>query len=138
MNYEEPNYENVPTHSTHPKHYYGDLVRRLFVAGAIGSLLTILIDRQLIVFYLTFGVIMALLVVLLAGFTSPRNVWALYCDLIVASVTFVVFEYLAIVRQIKVDTVFDLIFMAREAIAVVFVVAAYYSAKTVRGTISRI
>jgi uncharacterized membrane protein len=136
MNYENSEFNRGE--GMHPKHYYGDLVRKLFVTGAIGSLLTILIDKQLIVFYLTFGVLMALIVVLLAGFTSPKNVWALYCDLVVASVTFVVFEYLAIARQLKVDTIFDTIFLAREAIAVIFVVAAYYAAKTVRGTISRI
>lgn len=134
MNYKqskfEDEYKKDPT-----GHYYGSLVRRLFVLAGIILLINIPIDRELIQFYIVFGVIFALLIILLAAFTSPLNKWAMIGDLVASAVSFIVFEYLAIARQLQIDSFFDYLFLVRQALAIIFIVAVYFSAKTVRGLI---
>lgn len=119
-------------------HYYGSLVRKLFVLAVILQLIIILIDKDLIQFNLVVGVISALAIIMLAGFTSPANKWAIIGDLAFAAVSFVVFEYLAIARQLQVNTFSDFIFLIRQALAIIFVIAVYFSAKTVRGLIIKV
>lgn len=119
-------------------HYYGSLVRKLFVFAVVLQLIIILIDKDLIQFNLVVGVISALVIVMLAGFTSPANKWAMIGDLIFSAISFVMFEYLAIARQLQVNTFFDFIFLIRQSLSIIFVVSVYFSAKTVRGLIIKI
>jgi hypothetical protein len=134
MNNQESQYE-YESKKNPANHYYGSLVRKLFVFAVILQLIIILIDRDLIQFNLVVGVISVLVIVVLAGFTSPANKWAMIGDLVFAAVSFIIFEYLAIARQLQVDTFFDSIFLMRQVLAIIFVIAVYFSTKTVRGLI---
>jgi len=115
-----------------PKHYYGDIVRRLIFSAGILVMLLAIFDEDLLSFYLLFGVVAVLVIVFLAGFTSPRQKWAILVDLLVSSVGFLMFEYFAISRYLSVDTIFDTVFFLRQLTAFVFITAVYFSAKTIR------
>jgi hypothetical protein len=132
MNYQEYQQE---LHKNPNSHYYGSIVRKLFVSAGILQLIIILVDKDLIQFNLVVGVVSALVIVMLAGFTSPINKWAMIGDLAFAALSFVIFEYLAIARQLQVNTFVDFIFLIRQALAIIFVVAVYFAAKTFRGLI---
>lgn len=54
-------------------HYYGDIVRKLFFAGAIVMLLSIPLKQDILPFNFFAVVIAALVLTLLTGFTNPRQ-----------------------------------------------------------------
>lgn len=115
-------------------HYYGDIVRKLFLAMGILMLLSIPFDKELLTFFLRVGVFVILVVTLLAGFTSPRGKWVIVTNTISAAVIFTVFEYAAIGFLTGNDfQFFDIIFGFRQLIALVALTALYFSAKTLRG-----
>ncbi|HEY4502757.1 MAG TPA: hypothetical protein VJH21_02910 [Candidatus Paceibacterota bacterium] len=123
-------FSRYPSHP--PEHYYGDIVRKLFLAGGIVLLITIPLDTELLNFYLSVGVITALLLALFAGFTSPWGKIATIGNIIIATVVFLIFEYLALGRYATVHNLYDVVFMLRQLLAFIFIIAVYFSAKTLR------
>lgn len=115
------------------RHYYGDIVRLCFVAAGLLLLVTILVDKELLSLYLTIGVVGVLGMVVLAGLTSPRTFVVLIIEAVVAGLAFIFFEYVAIARYEAVESLDDGIFFLRQALALIFLVALYFSVKSIRG-----
>ncbi len=110
-------------------HYYGNIVRRLFIAGGVIMLATIPSFKTLLPVPSFVSVFAILLVGLAAGITNPMQKWAMALNSIIASILFFVFEYRAITKY---DDVSDTLFLITEVLAVIFFFAVYYSTKTVR------
>lgn len=120
-----------------PLHYYGDIVRKLFFLAGLMLVVIIPIDRELLSFYLIFGIALIMILVIVAGFTSPVHKWAIIIDVVISSLSFLFFEYVSLARFIELDSSIDGIFLFRQSLAIVFVFALYFSTKTFRGMIER-
>lgn len=114
-------------------HYYGDIVRACFVASGFVLLIAILLDKQLLQIYLAIGVIGVLLLIVLAGLTSPRKEWVLFTEAIVAGIGFLLFEYVAVAAYLHAGTMVDTVFILRQTLSILFLITLYYSVKSIRG-----
>jgi len=119
------------------EHYYGDTVRKIFLAAGILLLIATIRDNTFLPLYLIIGTFAALALTILAGLTNPqtnnphtRKVIA--ADLIISIVLFVLFEYMAIAAYSGKHNINDEIFLIRQALAILFLTATYYSTKTSR------
>lgn len=113
-------------------HYYGDKVRQLFIAMAVLSFVGMPLWGKLLPFVGTVPQVgAALLLVLLAGFTSARNVLLMVANATVAAVSVLLLESTAILYQGQGVNPMEL-FYAREAGVLLMLAALYYSIKTVR------
>lgn len=110
-------------------HYYGTIVRQLFLIGGILMLLTLPFFQNLLPVPSFISVLAILLIGIAAGFTSPRNAFVMILNLGISLVAFVAFEYRAVVTY---SIPLEPLFLANQFLAAVFFFALYYSAKTVR------
>lgn len=115
-----------------PLHYYGDAVRALFVVGALLMLLTLPIFSAATPLPAPVSLIAIAVLGLAAGFTSPTQRWTAPVNLAIALTAVLGFGYHA-VRSYAERTPADPYFWINQVLALVFLVALYYSAKTVRG-----
>ena len=115
-------------------HYHGDVVRRLFIAAGIAILIAALVDEVIRPFYLFVAAFGVLGFVILAGLTSPAMRTTMTINMLAAAAMFLVFEYLAIDAYIISRSFIEPIFLLRQFIAVMFLLAVYFSTKTLRGT----
>ncbi len=116
-----------------PLHYHGDAVRRLFIAAAVIMLVSLPFYYSLVSVPLVLSVTSALVVVFLAGLENPRQRWVIIANTIVSLLGAAVFEYAAVEYMSAVVSWRDPFFWINEVIAVIFVVALYYSSKSMRG-----
>jgi O-antigen ligase len=114
----------------HIPHYYGDLVRALFVGTAValivgdaffnGAMLPMSIGAQL-------GVVIVF--ILLAALTNPHGPAVMFVNAFAAAVGAFIFESFAIPRQASESAV---LFLLQELAALFLIFAFYYSIKTLR------
>ena len=64
---------SAPPRPPSPPHYYGDTVRALFLLAGVVVLLASPLDEDIIPYGWSAAIPIALIVVLLAGMTSPRQ-----------------------------------------------------------------
>ena len=114
-------------------HYYGDHVRMLFIALGALILISIPFDKALLPINIILGVAGVLFMTILAGYTNPRNWFSVLADAAAAGLAFVSFEYFAIEAYLGAGTFVDWIFLLREGIAILALLALYFSVKTLRG-----
>src|SRR3989344_3298708 len=113
------------------RHYYGDLVRFLFMLAAIIMLITLpfLIGKLPVPLYISIMVILAIGV--LAGITNPLQKWISILNGLISTAALFVFEYYA-VNSFTTSGVKTLYFIVNQLLALVFLFALYYSIKTIR------
>lgn len=113
-------------------HYYGDYLRQLFVVGAVASVIALPFFPDLIPsFGPAMSIVIALTVVIFAGVTYPFGRWIIWGDLVISAFLFAILQYYAVSGYQDSDPL--VLSAIREAIALIFLVSVYYSAKTVRG-----
>lgn len=121
----------LPPSKRHP-HYYGELVRKhLFFVGFV-IMVAALIDSELRNFYIFVGLFGVVGLTILAGLTSPQKRSIMLIDVLVSASMFIIFEYFAINAYIQYESFTYNVFFFRQLIAVVYLVALYYSTKTMR------
>ena len=113
-------------------HYYGDLVRKFLLAGAIIMLVTLPILREYISVPLTLSLLAILVIGIAAGLTSPKQLWAVLFNIIIAGGAVLVFEYFAVDAYARYGLQ-SLLFITDQVLALNFLVALYYGVKTARG-----
>lgn len=121
----EPRYPRVP-------HYYGDVVRILFVVGAVFMLVTLPVVRDLLSAPLGLSLFGIVLFCLAAGLTKPRNRWSTIANVLIAAAALLVFEYHAVDGYGRYGFENHL-FLINQLLAVNFLIAFYYAVKTARG-----
>lgn len=122
---------------TYLRHYYGDIVRRLFLAG--GVVLLVLIPWQKDIFPVgSFGLIFLVIIfAIIAGLTNSRKRWIATLNVVTAALALLIFGYFAIDAYTREEDKFSIFFIARQILALLFFFALYYSAKTLRGSLVR-
>lgn len=118
-------------------HYHGRVVRSLFFIAGIVLLIIILIDKDLFYFYITIGVLEIVALIIFAAFTGRKHWTVILIDSVISLTSFLLFEYFAISRYNQVGTFSDPIFFFRQILALIFLVALYFSTKTTRGYLDK-
>lgn len=112
-------------------HYYGDVVRILFLIAAVLLMLSVPLYREIFPFDTVSTILFILIIGLLAGLTNPRQYWVVIADSIVSGVSFVLFEYFAFEGSNGFHFI-DTPFYVKQSLALIFFYALYYSVKTFR------
>ena len=128
--------EHVPWLYRDPKiaHYYGDFVRQCLVAAAALMLLTAPYYADDLHNELPFEIIGAVVLVALAALTSPWNRTVIIGDAVASGAGLVVFELWALQEY---SPSLLIAFALRQAIAIAFMCAFYFSMKTFRAMMFR-
>lgn len=118
-----------------PVHYYGDIVRKLFLAAGVLMLASLAFFAPLISISLTISVIAIILLALLSGLESPNHKWVVFINTLASAIGCGYFQYTAVNYYLTSTTAMDIdwaFFMVNEVLSVIFFLALYYSSKTVR------
>ena len=118
-----PKWPSVP-------HYYGDVVRIIFVICAITIGVLIPVSGSLTVGVI--GVPIVLMLMVLAGFTNPHSKIVMILDTVAAVLGLIVAEVYAIAAYLS-ESLY--IFLTFEALCVLLLIALYFSAKNVRAAL---
>ncbi|MEK7636181.1 MAG: hypothetical protein AAB362_00630 [Patescibacteria group bacterium] len=119
-----------------PSHYYGDVVRRLFLVGAVIMLLALPFFYKLIPGPIFFSIFAIIIVELAAGMTSPKTLWSAIMNVLIAIFGIFAFENEAISAFSHYDAEIWY-FWINQLLALIFLIALYYGVKTVRQMSSR-
>lgn len=113
------------------KHYYGDIVRKLFFAAAVLMLagLPFFSDRLPVSTVESLVIIVA--IGFFAGLTNPVEPFPAIINTLASAIGVVVFEYFAVLTY-QLNSASDLLFLADQALAIIFLFALYYGTKTLR------
>ncbi len=112
-------------------HYYGDIIRRLFIIGALVMAATLPFFSPIIDKPILFSIMAILVLSVAAGLTSPTSPASALLNTFITLAGVVVFESYA-VSQHKIGGI-DKFFVLNQLLALIFIVALYYSIKTLRG-----
>jgi len=110
-------------------HYHGDIVRQLFVTGAIAMLLSAPFYTENLRAELPFIIFGALAAIAAAALTSPHKRTFVTVDVVAAALIAIIYESWALFDY-ESSTWPE--FALRQLIAIVFMVAFYFSMKTLR------
>lgn len=119
---------NVPPGAR--EHYYGHIVRKLFLVVGTIMLLSLPLFNSAISMSTLLLVAAILTVSILAGLTNPMQFAIVIADIIVSIVGLLVFEFHAITNIGQVSVI---LLMIDQVLALTFFFALYYSTKTIRG-----
>lgn len=114
------------------KHYYGDITRKFFLLGGVLMIFFAPLYPNLLPVNNLFVVVGAIGLSVFAGITNPKQFWVNIVDTILAVLSFVIFEA-AIFQGHSGEPWLNMLFLVRQAIALIFFFALYYSVKTLRG-----
>lgn len=138
MSEEDPNVSKIElkpdsplsTHRTLP-HYYGDPIRKLFLAAGVVLLVTLPFLHENFSLPGFVSVLLILILVFSAGIMNPKQRWITLVDMLISAFGFTLFAYDAIR---KFDHAFDLLFITNLTLAAIFLFSFYLSTKTTRGS----
>lgn len=121
----------VPPHREIP-HYHGDNVRVIFVVSAVVLIVAQSTGAELPL-STTAAVIGAILLVILAGITNPAQGWIHWANEFIAMFGVLLFGTSAIDHYRAGLSVFDSSFAYIETLALLSLIALYFTTRTVRG-----
>ncbi len=121
-----------PSGITSVPHYYGDVVRWLFMTAAAVILLTHPFYANMLRIELPFTLAGAVILVALAALTNPHNKGVIAADVIAAGVGMVIYQGWAL-SQYDSSTILE--FALRQVVAVLFMASLYFSLKTLRAMV---
>ncbi len=135
MTFEGDGVESVPQHRR-VLHYHGDEERILFFVGAIVLVIAQSTGADLPLS--TFGaVIVAVTLVIAAGITNPAQSWIHWFNALLAVGGSLLFGTTAVEHYRAGMSIFDPSFTYTEALALLSLVALYFTTRTIRGRIQR-
>lgn len=111
-------------------HYYGDMIRVLFLIAGIIMLLGLPFFKDLLPIPYIIPILTILVVDFFAGLTNPKLNWVIALNLIISLFGFLVFEYTAVSNFSDSHKSFAFV---NQILAIIFFIALYYSTKTLRG-----
>ncbi|OGZ96266.1 MAG: hypothetical protein A2847_00645 [Candidatus Sungbacteria bacterium RIFCSPHIGHO2_01_FULL_50_25] len=117
-----------------PAHYYGDIVRRLFVASGILILIGMPFFADYLPYMASVSAIAAILIAITAGTANPRSRGVQILLLAVSALGVLFFESYAAYsyRYFSLSGRGILFFLLMQVLAVLFFFALYFSTKTIR------
>ena len=111
-------------------HYYGDIIRKLFIAAGIVMLVTLPANQDYLPIPLYVAVVGSIIFILLAGLMNPMHRVTLMLSSLAALVGLFLFEWYAVQGWNEMHRVF---FVSNQILAILFLFASYYGVKSVRG-----
>ncbi len=129
MSYDEEKY--IEENST-LSHYHGNIVRKLLLINGLGMVAEYAFFSTLVrvPFFIAIGG--AIVLVILAGLQNPKLRWLNEINALVAIVACFTFAYIGTSHYLY-ATIFDpFFFWSNQVHALLFLIAVYYSSKTVR------
>jgi hypothetical protein len=135
MTFEGNSGESVPPRRRIP-HYHGEEVRVLFVVGAIVLIVAQSTGADLPLS--TFGAVIAsVLLIIAAGITNPAVKWIHPFNGLLAVVGTLLFGTTAVNHYRAGLSIFDSSFASIEALALLSLLALYFTVRTIRGNFQR-
>lgn len=118
--------------SANTEHYYGDVVRVMFMGAALLMIIGLpyFTQQGLLPVPLSVSIFGIVVLGVLAGLINPRQTYTIILNFAVALTGLLFFEYYAISNFLDNQTAF---FIANQCLAILFFVALYYATKTLRG-----
>ncbi len=113
------------------KHYYGDVVRFLFLLAAVIMLVTLPFLNPNLPVPLILSILIILTIGLVAGVTNPLQKSTSAITTGISSIALVVFEYYAVTTYLA-SSFTNLLFIVNQTLVLIFLFALYYSTKTLR------
>lgn len=110
-------------------HYYGDIVRRIFLVCALIMLFTLPFVHENLTSPIFYSILAILILTFFAGLTNPKQKMVIMSDIVVSILSFGVFAYQTVV---KFDGFFNLFFITNFVLALLSLLAFYWSIKTIR------
>jgi hypothetical protein len=112
-------------------HYYGDFVRAIFVAGAIFVLVGISGMTEALNLPPVIAIIGVIVLCVAAGFTNPVQFFSLRVNVAISIVFLIFFAYMGwYAHDVGLGGIIEL---PNRVAAVLFLVATYFSVKSLRG-----
>ena len=111
-------------------HYYGDIIRKIFLVCGLIILITLPFLKNNISTPIFYSVLIILVLAFFAGMTNPRQKEIIVGDVIVSVIAFLVFFYQTVT---KFQGFFDLLFLTNFLLSILFLFAFYWSVKSLRG-----
>lgn len=135
VDYRELERENEPWlyRSEKLHHYYGDIVRQIFVGVAALALLAAPFYADDLRAELPFTIISAVFLIIAAALTGPWNTLIMAVNVALSGIGFVIFELWALAGY---ETVSLVAVSLRQIIALAFMFALYFSVKTLRSMLA--
>ena len=130
---QDTSYLDYVTRRENIRHYYGDIVRQLFVAVAALMLIAAPLYADSVRGQMPFIAAAALFMVGLAAFTSPHNKTVMMLNVVVSGAAIVLYEAWALLGY---QDGAPIAFVLREAVVVVLLGAFYFSTKTWRAMLT--
>jgi hypothetical protein len=120
-------------------HYYGDIVRRLFLASGLIMVFSIPLFSHFIPVPSIFSLSIVLTLVLLAGYTSPKKKKIMLFNIIASSIAIITFGMHAtfVASNSHKDWHQKLFLLVLYVLIFLFFFALYYSTKTYRAMSSK-
>lgn len=112
-------------------HYYGDMVRRLFILASIVMLIMLPVLKDTISVPLLVSVLIVIVIAFFAGLTNPLQKSAAFFNMLISAGGLVFFEYQAVLSYVPEKITY--LFGTNQILALIFFFALYYSVKTLRG-----
>lgn len=119
-----------PTYYVSLAHYYGDVVRKLFFAAAIVMLAGLPFFSDRLPVTTIWSLVAIVTIGFLAGLTNPVKQPPAWINTITAAIAVFIFEYFAVMTYQSYGS--DMLFWSDQLLAILFLVALYFSTKTLR------
>jgi hypothetical protein len=113
------------------QHYYGDIVRYLFLAAAVIMIITLPLFSKEINFPVLFSVIGIAVLGVAAGLSNPKQFISSLINLIISLLGFIIFLYTA-THTYQQSGVADKFVLTDIILSAIFLFAIYFSMKTLR------
>ena len=123
---------NDQNNTTKFPHYYGDIVRVLFMAAAIVMLMSLPAVANFLNFPIWFSVVSILVLGLAAGLTNPKQIWEAGLNAGISVIAFIVFESYAVSTYMRYSAT-NRFFITNLTLGFIFLFAIYFSVKSLRG-----
>ena len=116
---------------TNFKHYYGNLVRLIFIVGAVWMLIGLPTMTRVLNIPIGISIVGVIILVIAAGFTNPAQESSLRMNSIIAVIYTIIFAYLA--WYMYNHAVPGGFLFANQVAAIAFLAASYFAIKSWRG-----
>lgn len=110
-------------------HYYGDIVRRLFLISGVIVLITLPFNNNILPIHISLTTLLVIILIFFAAITNPFQKWVAFVNVGISILAVLTFEYFAVSGYSGEEIN---LFMVRQILSVIFFFALYYSGKTLR------
>ncbi len=114
------------------EHYYGDIIRYLFMFAGVTMLITLPLFQDDIRMPLVFSIIAIAALALAAGFTNPKQISSAVINLLISLIGLITFLSYSVMTFRESENV-GAFFLVNLVLSVAFLFSSYFGVKTIRG-----